>query len=39
MLNEMRFGRMTQKSIALFKSLTREVHYEDGIAATELYVL
>ena len=39
MLNEMRFGRMTQKSIALFKSLSREVHYEDGIAATELYAL
>lgn len=37
MLNEMRFGRLTSKSIAKFQSLSREIVYEDGLAATELY--
>jgi ATP-dependent DNA helicase PIF1 len=36
MLNEMRFGRLTPKSINKFKSLSREVVYDDGIGATEL---
>ena len=36
MLNEMRFGRLSQKSIAKFRSLSREIVYEDGINATEL---
>jgi hypothetical protein len=38
MLNEMRFGQMKPKSVARFKALAREVKYEDGINATELYV-
>lgn len=37
MLNEMRFGRLSQKSIAMFKSLSRPIMYDDGLAATELY--
>ena len=37
MLNEMRFGRLSQKSIARFKSLSRPIQYDDGLAATELY--
>ena len=36
MLNEMRFGRLSQKSIAKFRSLGREIVYEDGLGATEL---
>lgn len=39
MLNEMRFGRLTPRSIAKFKSLSRESRYDDGMGATELYVL
>ncbi|KAF5383613.1 hypothetical protein D9615_003724 [Tricholomella constricta] len=37
MLNEMRFGRLTPKSIAKFRSLSREIDYDDGLAATELF--
>ncbi|KAF7309033.1 ATP-dependent DNA helicase PIF1 [Mycena kentingensis (nom. inval.)] len=37
MLNEMRFGALTARSIAKFKSLSREIHYEDGLGPTELY--
>lgn len=37
MLNEMRFGTLSPESIKKFKSLTREIQYEDGMAATELY--
>ncbi|CDO73329.1 hypothetical protein BN946_scf185008.g92 [Trametes cinnabarina] len=37
MLNEMRFGRLSPKSIAKFKSLQREIVYEDGLGATELF--
>ena len=36
MLNEMRFGRLSQQSIAKFKALSREIVYEDGLGATEL---
>ena len=39
MLNEMRFGRLSDRSIAKFKSLSREIIYEDGLGATELSVL
>lgn len=39
MLNEMRFGRLSTKSIMRFKSLARPIEYEDGVGATELYVL
>lgn len=39
MLNEMRFGRLSQQSIARFKSLSRAITYEDGLGATELSVL
>ncbi|GLB43418.1 putative DNA-dependent ATPase and 5'-3' DNA helicase required for the maintenance of both mitochondrial and nuclear genome stability [Lyophyllum shimeji] len=37
MLNEMRFGRLSAKSIAKFRSLSREIEYEDGLTATELF--
>ena len=36
MLNEMRFGRLTPKSIYRFKSLSRPIKYDDGLFATEL---
>ena len=36
MLNEMRFGQLSPQSIAKFKSLSREIVYEDGLGATEL---
>ena len=36
MLNEMRFGRLSEQSIARFRSLSREIRYEDGLGATEL---
>lgn len=36
MLNEMRFGRLSDKSIARFRALSREIRYEDGLGATEL---
>jgi ATP-dependent DNA helicase PIF1 len=38
MLNEMRFGRLSPKSIVKFRSLQRDIIYEDGLGATELYV-
>jgi hypothetical protein len=34
MLNEMRFGKLTPKSITRFKALEREVLYEDGLEPT-----
>ncbi|KAL0953746.1 hypothetical protein HGRIS_014925 [Hohenbuehelia grisea] len=37
MLNEMRFGRLTERSIAKFRSLSRPVVYEDGLLPTELF--
>ncbi|THH11327.1 hypothetical protein EW145_g722 [Phellinidium pouzarii] len=37
MLNEMRFGRLSTKSVSRFRSLTREIHYDDGLFATELF--
>ncbi|KAJ3491838.1 hypothetical protein NLI96_g410 [Meripilus lineatus] len=37
MLNEMRFGNLSETSIAKFKSLSRAPEYEDGIAPTALY--
>ena len=36
MLNEMRFGRLSEKSTRKFKALSREILYEDGLGATEL---
>jgi ATP-dependent DNA helicase PIF1 len=36
MLNEMRFGKLTTRSITKWKSLSREVKYDDGLNATEL---
>lgn len=38
MLNEMRYGELSQKSIQRFKSLDREIIYEDGVSAAELFV-
>ena len=38
MLNEMRFGNLTPKSIAKFRSLSRIIRYDDGVGATELCV-
>ncbi len=37
MLNEMRFGKLTPSSIAAFKTLSRPIHYDDGIEPTELF--
>lgn len=37
MLNEMRFGQLSQNSIREFKKLDREVVYSDGFAPTELW--
>ncbi|OBZ73732.1 ATP-dependent DNA helicase PIF1 [Grifola frondosa] len=37
MLNEMRFGRLSEKSSQKFKDLSREIIYEDGLGATELF--
>ena len=39
MLNEMRFGQLSQQSILKFKSLSREIRYDDGMGPTELYVV
>ncbi len=36
MLNEMRFGRLSEESIAKFRRLSRDIVYEDGLGATEL---
>ena len=38
MLNEMRLGRLSGKSIDTFKSLTRPLNFQDSFQATELYV-
>ena len=37
MLNEMRFGRLSEQSIKKFYSLSRPIEYEDGLGPTELY--
>ncbi|KAF8647713.1 hypothetical protein AX16_006549 [Volvariella volvacea WC 439] len=37
MLNEMRFGRLSQQAISKFKSLSRPLAFEDGLDATELF--
>lgn len=39
MLNEMRFGKLSQASIVKFGKLKRVPKYTDGIEPTELYVL
>ncbi|KAJ7763560.1 hypothetical protein DFH07DRAFT_738807, partial [Mycena maculata] len=36
MLNEMRFGCLTQKSVDRFRSLSRPIDYADGLGPTEL---
>lgn len=37
MLNEMRFGKLTARSIQKFRSLARPIAYDDGVEATELF--
>ncbi|KAJ3918616.1 hypothetical protein F5877DRAFT_42202 [Lentinula edodes] len=37
MLNEMRFGTMSESTIKAFKALNRDVTYEDGVQPTELF--
>ncbi|OCF54639.1 ATP-dependent DNA helicase PIF1 [Kwoniella mangroviensis CBS 10435] len=37
MLNEMRFGKLTPQSNQAFRSLAREVRYDDNIEPTELF--
>ena len=37
MLNEMRYGKLSAKSIQAFKALSRPITYEDGIGPTELF--
>jgi len=36
MLNEMRFGKLSEQSIQQFKALSRTVNWNDGIEPTEL---
>ena len=36
MLNEMRFGTLSSKSIQSFKRLSRSIEYEGGLVPTEL---
>ena len=38
MLNELRFGRLSQESIYKLSKLKRSIEYDDGIQPTELYV-
>ncbi|CAK3864288.1 ATP-dependent DNA helicase PIF1 [Lecanosticta acicola] len=37
MLNEMREGRLSQSSINVFKTLNRDLNFEDSLDATELF--
>ena len=37
MLNEMRLGRLTQKSTLAFQALNRPLSFADDFEATELY--
>jgi len=37
MLNEMREGRLSSESISKFRSLSRPLHFDDNIEATELF--
>lgn len=37
MLNEMRFGKLSQASIAAFRALARPIEYDDGIEPTVLF--
>lgn len=37
MLNEMREGRLSQSSINVFRTLNRELNFEDSLDATELF--
>ncbi len=39
MLNEMRLGRITDETVRTFKSLSRNLQFDDGLQATELYVM
>lgn len=38
MLNEMRLGRISEKTVQNFKQLSRPLHFQDGLEVTELYV-
>ncbi|KAH7883940.1 hypothetical protein F5I97DRAFT_1620375 [Phlebopus sp. FC_14] len=37
MLNLMRFGDLDERAVRAFKSLSRPLHYHDGIGPTQLY--
>lgn len=37
MLNEMRFGRLSDQSVQKFMRLSRPLQYDDGVSATELF--
>ncbi|KAJ7327672.1 hypothetical protein DFH08DRAFT_334111 [Mycena albidolilacea] len=37
MLNEMRFGTLSDKLVARYRSLSREIYYDDGLGPTELF--
>ena len=39
MLNEMRVGKLSQKSIDIFRGLNRPIHYDDDLDGTELCVI
>lgn len=36
MLNEMRLGMISEQTVANFKSLERELRFDDGLEVTEL---
>ncbi|KAL2024688.1 hypothetical protein VTK56DRAFT_6889 [Thermocarpiscus australiensis] len=37
MLNEMRLGRISEKTVRNFQSLSRPLHFDDGLEVTELF--
>ncbi|KAF7370295.1 ATP-dependent DNA helicase PIF1 [Mycena sanguinolenta] len=37
MLNEMRFGKLSDKSVNKFRTLSRPIYYDDGLGPTELF--
>ncbi|KAJ2905168.1 putative dna repair and recombination protein pif1 protein [Zalerion maritima] len=37
MLNEMRLGKISERTISTFKSMSRDIHFDDGIEMTELF--
>ena len=38
MLNEMRLGKISDKTVRNFQALSRPLHFDDGLEVTELCV-